>query len=151
MARPRYKIGDVFYSVSAFPSDEFEDGTIEPAEVVLETYIVRTIRRSKWTQKGGPRTVYAYPQSAVRKTQKGLVFEDWGREFLVRWKEDEGPQNFHDLHRSKSAAYRSALAKLRKGQKEEGPFARVLEPEEFRLLEGRLKGGITRNSKKKRE
>ena len=146
MARARFKPGDVFYTVFASGSEEYEGGKIEPPEVGLSSYIVRTVRRAPGAAATSPRTVYAFPSEAVKKTKNGLVFEDWGREFVKRWREDEGP-SLHDLHRSKSAAYRAALANLRKRQRSKGKYRHPLPADEFRLLESRLKGFITKASK----
>jgi len=144
----RYKRGDRLYQVHVHGADDYGDG-MEPAEVSLSTYIVRTIRRRprKFIFRTLPKaipTVTAYPSEFVKETKDGLVFDEccpgWCRK---QWHLDEEPG---ELSRTKSGAYRRALADLRRHQK--GVHFR-LEDAEFNMLVGRLKSAITRTTKRR--
>jgi len=149
MSKRRYNIGDHLYHVHFSGSGEYDDGVIEPAEVSLSTYIIRTIRRAPRTSKSCPQTVYAHPKEATRHTKKGLVFESWGSEFVKAWLEDRDPgSRFTRLHRSKSAAYRGALAKVRADQRKPRNGWRLTD-KDFKIIVGRLKSGITRDMNRK--
>lgn len=143
----RYKPGDRLYYVIAHGAEDYGDG-MEPAEVSLSTYIVRTIRRRprKFMLNTKPTitpTVTAYPSEYVKDTKNGLVFDKHCPRWATRqWKETDKPLN---LSRSKSGAYRAALTRLRGWQTD---VDLKLEEKEFNMLVGRLKSAITRSSKK---
>lgn len=148
--RPRYKVGDKLYSVSAHGAEDCGDG-MEPAEVSLSTYIVRTIRRSNTkalhyrSSVIKPLMVTAYPSEWVKESKNGLVFDKACPRWWIKcWRFDDKPNN---LHRTKSAAYRAELADLRSIQRKDHKWDESLTPEEFNMLVGRLKSAITRNTK----
>lgn len=144
----RYKIGDRLYCVHAFAAEDHGDG-LEPAEVGLSIYVIRTIRRRPRrilfnSPPSVTPTVTAYPSEWVRETKAGLVFDKHcPRWALKQWSVDARPEG---LSRSKSGAYRKALADLRRAQRR-GGYREPLAESEFRLLEGRLKAGVTRFKK----
>ena len=143
----RYKKGDRLYYVSVHGADDYGDG-MEPAEVSLNTYIVRTIRRRprkfRFTNPTAVTpTVTAYPSEWVKEGKRGLVFDKYCPRWAVKqWYVTDKPDN---LSRSKSGAYRKALATLTADQKGEH-FK--LEDKEFKMLVGRVKSAITRSAKK---
>lgn len=151
--RKRYNVGDRLYRVYVSRAETYE-GVLEPASVELSTFIIRTIRKRPGLRPGRPSRiapqVTAYPSEFVKQNHKGVLsFSKYcPRWALEQWLSDDSGIFGCPLQRSKSAAYRVALAELRKSRKRGESWGEPIGREEFNMLAGRLNAGITRSTKK---